>query len=249
MIMETMKSLLPYYKDMGLTDKYDALQQRFSETKAKAAAYEEATKMARMNTQRQMRDFSKYNAVKTEKEHKRVLWWTVSVLVVLFLTVGILVFIRLRKRHQEARARLHDDLENAKRRLTVAQLRAVENEQILSTVLSDLGSMSSEDGQSHADSIKVKLKAQLSGEDDWERFSAVFTEMRPGFVDKLREAYPMLTQGDIRLCCLLSMGLDTKHIARLLLIRPESVKKHRQRLRAKLGLASDVAWTDYFANF
>lgn len=251
MIIETIKSLLPYYKAMGMTDKYDALNSRLAEMQTKAAAYEEATKMARMNTQRQMRDFRKYTTIKTHEEHTRVLWLTVGVLVVLFLTVGVIVFLQLRKRHLEAKARLHDDLENTKRRLTVAQLRAVENEQTLSNVLTDLGNISSEhnDVQSHADRIKVKLKAQLSGEDDWERFSAVFTEMRPGFVDKLRETYPVLTQGDIRLCCLLSMGLDTKHIARLLLIRPESVKKHRQRLRAKLGLSPEVVWTDYFAAF
>lgn len=251
MIIETIKSLLPYYKAMGMTDKYDALNSRLAEMQTKAAAYEEATRMARMNTQRQMRDFRKYTTVKTHEEHTRVLWLTVGVLVVLFLTVGVIVFLQLRKRHLEAKARLHDDLENTKRRLTVAQLRAVENEQTLSNVLTDLGNISSEhnDVQSHADRIKVKLKAQLSGEDDWERFSAVFTEMRPGFVDKLRETYPVLTQGDIRLCCLLSMGLDTKHIARLLLIRPESVKKHRQRLRAKLGLSPEVVWTDYFAAF
>ncbi len=251
MIIETIKSLLPYYKAMGMTDKYDALNSRLAEMQTKAAAYEEATKMARMNTQRQMRDFRKYTTVKAHEEHTRVLWLTVGVLVALFLTVGVIVFLQLRKRHLEAKARLHDDLENTKRRLTVAQLRAVENEQTLSNVLTDLGNISSEhnDVQSHADRIKVKLKAQLSGEDDWERFSAVFTEMRPGFVDKLRETYPVLTQGDIRLCCLLSMGLDTKHIARLLLIRPESVKKHRQRLRAKLGLSPEVVWTDYFAAF
>lgn len=251
MIIETIKSLLPYYKAMGMTDKYDALNSRLAEMQTKAAAYEEATKMARMNTQRQMRDFRKYTTVKTHEEHTRVLWLTVGVLVVLFLTVGVIVFLQLRKRHLEAKARLHDDLENTKRRLTVAQLRAVENEQTLSNVLTDLGNISSEhnDVQSHADRIKVKLKAQLSGEDDWERFSAVFTEMRPGFVEKLRETYPVLTQGDIRLCCLLSMGLDTKHIARLLLIRPDSVKKHRQRLRAKLGLSPEVVWTDYFAAF
>ncbi len=251
MVIETIKALLPYYKEIGMTQRYDALSHRFAEMQTKAAAYEEATKMARMNTQRQMRDFSKYTTVKTQEEHVRTLWLTVGVLVVLFLTVGVILFIRLRRRHLETKARLHDDLENTKRRLTVAQLRAVENEQTLSNVLTDLGNISSEhtEVQSHADRIKVKLKAQLSGEDDWEGFSAVFTEMRPGFVEKLREAYPVLTQGDVRLCCLLSMGLDTKHIARLLLIRPESVKKHRQRLRAKLGLSPEVVWTDYFANF
>lgn len=45
------------------------------------------------------------------------------------------------------------------------------------------------------------------------------------------------------------MELETKHIAQLLNIRPESVKKHRQRLRAKFALGPDVKWSDFFANF
>lgn len=253
MVIETMRGLLRYYKEAGMTDKYDVLNRRFSEIRAKADAYEKATKMAQINMQRQMRDFTRNTAGEAVQQHRRVLWMTVGGLALVFILVGGAVFVMLRKKHRDAKAKLHDDLENTKRRLTVAQLRAVENEQTLSTVLSDLGTIASDhsnnDMQSHAERIKVKLKAQLSGEDDWERFSAVFTEMRPGFVDKLKEEYPVLTQGDIRLCCLLSMGLDTKHIARLLLIRPESVKKHRQRLRAKLGLSADVAWTDYFARF
>ena len=35
------------------------------------------------------------------------------------------------------------------------------------------------------------------------------------------------------------LGLETKHIARMLSINPDSVKKNRQRLRAKLGLTPD----------
>ena len=48
---------------------------------------------------------------------------------------------------------------------------------------------------------------------------------------------------------LLDMGLETKHIAQLLMIRPESVKKHRQRLRAKFGITPDVPWDAFLANF
>ena len=108
---------------------------------------------------------------------------------------------------------------------------------------------SQQNATEQTDELRRRLRLQLTGDDDWERFSAVFTEMRPGFVDNLKREYPQLTRGDIRFCCLLDMDLDTKHIAQLLMIRPESVKKHRQRLRAKFGITPDVKWSDFFASF
>lgn len=88
---------------------------------------------------------------------------------------------------------------------------------------------------------------EKSGSDaEWEKFEAVFVKMHPNFSDTLKSKYSNLTRGDLRMCALLSMDMDTKHIAKLLNINPESVKKSRQRLRAKLGLNPDVAWTDFF---
>ena len=116
-------------------------------------------------------------------------------------------------------------------------------------MLEDLDKMRA--GNDHADpeALRRKLRLQLTGDDNWERFAAIFTDMRPGFIDRLKQKYPQLTQGDVRLCCLLDMELETKHIAQLLNIRPESVKKHRQRLRAKFGLTPDVKWPSFFSNF
>lgn len=51
------------------------------------------------------------------------------------------------------------------------------------------------------------------------------------------------------MCALLSMDMDTKHIARILGINPESVKKHRQRLRAKFGIPPGVDWPQFLSRF
>lgn len=73
--------------------------------------------------------------------------------------------------------------------------------------------------------------------------------MHPDFPENLRRACPALTKGDIRMCALLSMDMDTKHIARILGINPESVKKHRQRLRAKFGIPPGVDWPQFLSRF
>ncbi|MEZ3591563.1 MAG: LuxR C-terminal-related transcriptional regulator [Muribaculaceae bacterium] len=79
-------------------------------------------------------------------------------------------------------------------------------------------------------------------------FDVAFSRVRPGFTDELLALHPKLTAYELRLCSLLSIGLDTKEIARILSINPDSVKKSRQRLRAKLGIPSDMTFIEYFRN-
>lgn len=84
--------------------------------------------------------------------------------------------------------------------------------------------------------IRMQL-AETAG--DWNRFALLFGRLNPNFIEILKLEYPMLTQGDLRLCCMILLGAETKEIASVMSIMPDSVKKNRQRLRAKLGLAPD----------
>lgn len=79
-----------------------------------------------------------------------------------------------------------------------------------------------------------------------EGFEAAFTRVRPGFTEALLRRHPRLTAYELRLSSLLSIGLDTKEIAWVMNIQPDSVKKSRQRLRARLGIPSDMTFVEYF---
>jgi len=93
-------------------------------------------------------------------------------------------------------------------------------------------------------------KSEVDGDGgDWERFEAVFTEMHPGFADGLRRDFPALTRNDIRLCAFISMDMEIKHIARMLGIQPDSVKKQMRRLRTKLGLAPGAPLAPFLARY
>lgn len=248
--METMTALIPYFSFSGDELAVDTLSRRLGRARHNVDAYERALKMARMNVDRRINEFRSYSENSMSRHRtSSIIWIVVIVLLVIVLpAMGFIVW--LKTRHNRRNDELRHDLDNTKRRLTVAQLQNAEKDRALSSVLGDLDSLTAQEGgQKDAESLRRKLRLQLTGDDDWERFSVVFTDMRPGFVDNLKSAYPQLTRGDIRLCCLLEMGLDTKHIAKLLMIRPESVKKHRQRLRAKFGLTPEVKWSDFFANF
>ena len=60
--------------------------------------------------------------------------------------------------------------------------------------------------------------------------------MHKGFFEKLNKEYKNLTQNDLKLCAYLRINLNSKEIAKILNITPDSMKKSRHRLRKKLEI-------------
>lgn len=102
-----------------------------------------------------------------------------------------------------------------------------------------------------ADEIKKALPAELplkinslintanfalNIDKDWENFKIHFEQVHNNFFENLKTRYPDLNSNDLRLCALLKLNLDTKEIATIMDISPESVKVARSRLRKKLQL-------------
>ena len=52
-----------------------------------------------------------------------------------------------------------------------------------------------------------------------------------GFTQRLREAYPVLNEEDIRYCCMVKMQLSHSEIARIVCLEKDSVKKRIRRIR------------------
>lgn len=246
MTVEAMKGLLPYYKATSQKEKYAATDSMLSQALTRAEAYGEANRMAGIKARRHIDELHRVSDERERQRHHVMIWVGTAAGFFLLSVVAILLFMRRSKRYRESRESLEENLDRANRRLTVAQLRSAEKEKALENMLRDLDKISEGDSEVSANELKSHIKAVNHGQEEWNRFETVFTEMRPGFVEKLHKRYPDLTRGETRMCCLLAMDLDTKQIARLLAINPESVKKNRQRLRAKLQLPADTKWIDFF---
>ncbi|MDE7426305.1 MAG: hypothetical protein K2M79_00700 [Muribaculaceae bacterium] len=91
----------------------------------------------------------------------------------------------------------------------------------------------------------ARLSASISSDADWESVRRIFGQEFPEFESVLRNICPDLTAAELRMATVSYLGLDTKHISRILAIAPDSVKKGRQRLRARLGLMPEVNLTQY----
>ena len=72
--------------------------------------------------------------------------------------------------------------------------------------------------------------------DSWQRFQLSFDAVHTGFIQILTATHPGLSPAEVKLSIFLKLGMNTKDVANLLYITPESVKVARSRLRKKLGL-------------
>ena len=74
---------------------------------------------------------------------------------------------------------------------------------------------------------------------EWDNFRNYFNDANYGFFDQLRTQYPNLSAKDLKLCALIRLNLETKQIATIMGVSPESAKVTRHRIRKKLGLSGD----------
>lgn len=72
-------------------------------------------------------------------------------------------------------------------------------------------------------------------ESDWDLFRESFELVFPGFLTALKWNAPDITNAEIRMACLIRLNFDSKHIAGMLGISPESVRKTKYRLKKRFG--------------
>ncbi|MEG2331821.1 MAG: hypothetical protein RSB62_05925 [Bacteroides sp.] len=100
------------------------------------------------------------------------------------------------------------------------------------------------------DKLLAMLNQNLvSNEESWAMFQTNFDRIHENFFRNLKEQFPELTSGDLRLCALLRLNLPTKEIAKLMNISIRGVDAARYRLRKKLNLSQESSLTDFMISF
>lgn len=88
-----------------------------------------------------------------------------------------------------------------------------------------------------------------TAEDEWAVFQSNFDRIHERFFRKLKEQYPELTPGDLRLCALLRLNMPTKDMARMQNLTIRGVEAARYRLRKKLNLPEGQSLVDFMIQF
>lgn len=133
---------------------------------------------------------------------------------------------------------LADELSLRNRELTARTLVQVQRQELLDEMIGKLNAIL-EDKKKLSSNLcdVIKTFEQYKSASNPDDFDHYFTQINPNFYEHLRADFPNLTPNELRLCAYLKMNMNTKDIAAICNITPESARVARTRLRKSLGLA------------
>lgn len=91
-------------------------------------------------------------------------------------------------------------------------------------------------------------------EEQWLTIINTVNVLYNNFAIRLQSEYPILTEEDIRYCCLIELHLSTSNIGILMAVSPTSVSKRKQRIKEKMtkingGLFAEQSLENYLWNY
>src|SRR5690606_2503291 len=142
---------------------------------------------------------------------------------------------------QAAQERSEMAFEQAKVELT-SQLKLIEEKNNLVMQLeAELGAMRERHAtppEALEEAVEMLAEARLLTGKDWSSFRRKFNTVFDASLDQLKSVYPDITPSEERIYALNKLGVDTKTMAGMLGISPESVRKARYRLKKRLDYSS-----------
>ena len=134
--------------------------------------------------------------------------------------------------------RLLEDIQYKTMDLTNFGIEITKNREFIQTIYHKLDNLKSSKKTEFLDLKEVlkSLKSRLIINKDLNYFNGNVEKINHAFNSKLKKTYPSLTTNEIHLASLLRLNLNTKEIAIIKNISPNSVKVLRYRLRKKLDM-------------
>lgn len=130
----------------------------------------------------------------------------------------------------------------------------LQKRELFSKIKEELGNLHLKDmpyAEKENKSIRKIIKMindQLDINDDWDKFAGYFDKVNNDFLKNLKDAYPVLTVTDLKLCAYLRINLSSKEIASLLNISIRGVETSRYRLRKKLDIPNEITLFDFLVS-
>jgi len=197
-------------------------------------ALAEANLTARLNEQRQSRTFL----------------IIVFVIVVLAL-IGLIILYR-RSVEREMREKVAETkLRESQSRLARETVLFEHKERMIDSVRSQIENAASQGNITHGEAGKIltTLRMYSAGREERQAFLDIHDHLLPGFSRRLKEDFPMLTEGQIKLAAYIGSGMSNASIAKLLNITVQSVRTNRYRLRSRFNLVTGDSLEDFIRRY
>lgn len=186
-------------------------------------------------------------------EQERIIILSVISLLGMAFVVGYLI-LWIRKKNAEKRYQemLTEEKLQRNKQSILAQAKVMEeSDRLVDEMCSKIFELRSchKISDESADSLERILRLHKSNEDNRQGFLKVQQELDSRFMSRLKEDFPTLSEGQLRLASLIAAGVDNRQIGCILNIEQSSVHKSRYRLRSRLGLSSDQSLEDFLRNY
>jgi FixJ family two-component response regulator len=86
--------------------------------------------------------------------------------------------------------------------------------------------------------MQRELKQELSA-NTWKQFEIQFSEVHPGFQERLIGRFPDLTPNERRLCSFIRLSMNSREIVALTRQSGKSIEVARTRIRRKMNLTHE----------
>lgn len=189
----------------------------------------------------------------------------VLLLVVMAFSMGIFLILRIRMlrkkegemnhkymalefRYAELQNNVNETAKMKDGKLSANMIKVAELEETISSIEQIMRAKTKTPSDMIA-SIRNILKVQSGREDSRELFERQFEQAHNGFLNKLHEYHPDLTQGESRMCAYIIMNLSTKEIASVINKSIRSVESSRYRIGKKLGVPDGKSLLSYLRQF
>ncbi len=173
------------------------------------------------------------------------------IVVIIFFILGFYaLWLRLKKNklaQEIERAHLTHELDLKKRELTTRALHIIQKNELLENLQNKVAELKQNDnghGTSYRE-ITQLINTNRLIDKDWANFKSSFEQVHPDFFARLKSVNSTISANELRLAAMMKMNLNTKEMASILNITPESVKKARYRMRKKFDLEAGSNVHDY----
>lgn len=218
---------------------------RFMETDNKLRTTQASVEVQHIDTQRRIMENERESERRRARE--RIVWAFVLTGIAVAAAIVVTLLIRNAQRIKLRNMQVRLENERNNRHLAATALAMKEKDRLLDEMKQNISSMKSEGRivEEAARELNNMINLHVMGKEEWEAFEVMLEKVSPGFTVGLKRIRPDMTMKYIRLASYIFVGLTNKQIAKLLMIRTESVHQARWRLRAQLGLSTGDSLEDF----
>lgn len=137
------------------------------------------------------------------------------------------------------------------RELTSTTLVITEKNQTLKTLQKQIEKLGQEGvlPNKYGNALQMEIKNHLADGDEWQYFKLHFESVHPDFFLKLKQKFPILSENELYLCAYIRIGMNTKQMAQMLSVLPETVNMARYRMRKKMKLTQEESLENFLRAF